>query len=120
VLVLNLPSRKFDVQTLKDIFVNFEARDDVFSSRFTNGAILYAQTTGNEPEGQVPTAVDEFLRAQSSELVFSDPSDAAPRIPEGPYFLKGKNLHQAWRLYEDELCSFVSAVVPADEDGGQE
>ncbi|PMD44122.1 amidase signature enzyme [Hyaloscypha variabilis F] len=121
VLVLNLPSRKFDVQALKDIFVNFEARDDVFSSRFINGAILYAQTTGNESEGQVmPTAVEEFLRAQSSELVFSDPSDTAPRIPEGPYFLKGKNLHQAWRLYEDELCSFVSAVVPADEGDGHD
>ncbi|KAF2240819.1 putative amidase [Trematosphaeria pertusa] len=35
-------------------------------------------------------------------------------LPSGPYFLHGSNIHQAWRLYDDELDAFVFAVIPED------
>ncbi len=34
-------------------------------------------------------------------------------LPEGPYFLSGTAVHQAWRLYADELRAFVLATVPS-------
>ena len=33
-------------------------------------------------------------------------------LPPGPYFLQSQNIHQAWRLYPDELDAFVMSVVP--------
>jgi hypothetical protein len=33
-------------------------------------------------------------------------------IPSGPYLLLGNDLHQAWRLYTDDLDAFIVSVVP--------
>jgi hypothetical protein len=37
-------------------------------------------------------------------------------IPDGPYFMLGDKLHQAWRLYPDHLDAFVSTVTSSEED----
>ncbi len=36
--------------------------------------------------------------------------------PEGPYFLLGNQLHQAWRLYPDTLDSFVTTIISSQDD----
>lgn len=33
-------------------------------------------------------------------------------LPSGPYLLSGQNLHQAWRLYPDELDAFTFGLLP--------
>lgn len=33
-------------------------------------------------------------------------------LPSGPYFLHGPNLHQAWRMYDDEFGAFTIGVIP--------
>lgn len=38
--------------------------------------------------------------------------DDIAELPSGPYFLQGPNLHQAWRLYDDELGAFTFGAVP--------
>lgn len=40
--------------------------------------------------------------------------DGFSGLPSGPYFLYGPNLHQAWRLYDDELGAFTFGIVPDD------
>lgn len=40
--------------------------------------------------------------------------DGFSELPSGPYFLYGPNLHQAWRLYDDELGAFTFGIVPDD------
>jgi hypothetical protein len=44
--------------------------------------------------------------------------DKSP-LPEGPYFLVGDSIHQAWKLYADELDSFSVAVIPQYTDTAQ-
>lgn len=46
------------------------------------------------------------LRRLSHAPVSTDP------LPEGPYFLVGNNIHQAWKMYADNLDSLTVAVVP--------
>jgi len=41
-------------------------------------------------------------------------------LPSGPYFLHGPNLHQAWRLYDDEYGAFTFGVIPDDVDQPKE
>lgn len=41
-------------------------------------------------------------------------SQGFSELPSGPYFLQGPNLHQAWRLYSDDLEAFASGVLPVD------
>jgi hypothetical protein len=33
-------------------------------------------------------------------------------LPSGPYFLSGQNLHQAWRLFPDDLDAFTVGMIP--------
>ncbi len=117
-VVFNLGTPQIDVPTLQSLFARFEAIDDVFNSDFTYGSIMLAQVTNGSQAERPPVsdAVKEYLRAKSSELLFVDPSEAGTPLPEGPYFFKNKRLHQAWRLYEDNLCSLVTAVIPAEPD----
>ncbi len=42
--------------------------------------------------------------------------DDVSTLPEGPYFVQGKELHQAWRMYTDELDAFTSAISPDGHD----
>ncbi|KAI8630793.1 hypothetical protein F5Y19DRAFT_473912 [Xylariaceae sp. FL1651] len=53
----------------------------------------------------------ELLRDKSLQLLVTDGS---LNIPEGPYFVKGHNIHQAWRLFPDHLAAFTAAVIPDD------
>ena len=39
-------------------------------------------------------------------------------VAEGPYFLVGDELHEAWRLYPDYLDSFMTTVVPDVDKSG--
>lgn len=41
-------------------------------------------------------------------------------LPSGPYFLHGPNLHQAWRLYDDEYGAFTAGIIPDDVDQPKE
>ncbi|KAH7145884.1 hypothetical protein B0J13DRAFT_584867 [Dactylonectria estremocensis] len=41
-------------------------------------------------------------------------------LPSGPYFLHGPNLHQAWRLYDDEFGAFAFGVIPDDVNQPEE
>ena len=119
-VVFNINSQALTVDLLQSIFSRFEAEDDVFSQRFTKGSVLIAQTQDGvkEPAPTIPTDLLRFLNSQSSRVVFS--SDVN-QLPEGPYFIRNGNIHQAWRLYADESRAFVTSLIPVDDnvDDGQ-
>ncbi len=41
----------------------------------------------------------------------SDPAHKHGFLPPGPYFIRGKSIHQAWKLYEDDLDAFVIPTI---------
>ncbi|KAF5611513.1 amidase [Fusarium subglutinans] len=50
-----------------------------------------------------------------ASLAFSTRSQAPEsHLPPSPYFLRDGGIHQAYRLYEDTLDSFIFGVIPLD------
>lgn len=78
---------------------------DVFTKNFAQALIL-----------QLPIQ-NIVYKGTRSQLRFGEVFEAKPDspnelLPPGPYFLCGQNIHQAWRLHEDDLDAFVISVVP--------
>ncbi|KAM5344734.1 hypothetical protein ACJ41O_010596 [Fusarium nematophilum] len=92
---------------LEGILQLFDTYDDVFTPDF--GSILVEKPGGNSSEA--------VLGSRTRQIYHVDPvtilSDMA-ELPSGPYFLHGPNLHQAWRLYDDEFGAFAVGVIPDD------
>ena len=99
---------------IEKTLARFKATDDVFTPGFVENSILVAsRNASKEPSKTIPEAVMRFLVKHSSEICFSEIEET--QIPEGPYFVRGQGLHQAWRLYPDESRAFVTAIAPADQ-----
>ncbi|OBT49057.1 hypothetical protein VE00_00202 [Pseudogymnoascus sp. WSF 3629] len=88
--------------SVEDKFKKFPASDDVFNPNFSG--LLIIQTNAKAEKFSVPVGI----KAHIQETIWDD------RIPEGPYFVKGSSVHQAWRLYPDQLNSFMAATVLDD------
>ncbi|CAF3641369.1 unnamed protein product [Fusarium graminearum] len=84
----------------------FDSADDVFVPDF--GSILVEKTGSNSSHVQDARQVYHLDLIKTLEG-FSE-------LPSGPYFLHGPNLHQAWRLYDDEFGAFTFGVIPDDSD----
>lgn len=84
----------------------FELVDDVYSKDFAETIVVV--DTDTDTLNTDPTA-----RINSSLLHYRHDSSAAS-LPSGPYFLQGSEIHQAWRVYRDELDAFIFGVVPQD------
>lgn len=102
------------LDTVRGSFDRFLRTDDVFHTRFTKNAFLLVAS----PPSIAPLTLDErvspdlveYLKSRSLTLRFLDDLD----VPEGPYFIVDRQLHQAWRLYPDHLGAFSSTVIPND------
>ncbi|WZH42973.1 amidase signature domain-containing protein [Fusarium acuminatum] len=90
---------------LEGILDLFDSYDDVFVPEF--GSILVEKTGDNSSQVR-GNARQTYHMDQVKAL------DGFSELPSGPYFLYGPNLHQAWRLYDDELGAFTFGIVPDD------
>ncbi|KAJ4251946.1 hypothetical protein NW762_011246 [Fusarium torreyae] len=93
---------------LEGILKLFDSRDDVFVPDF--GAILVEKTGDNSSQVVQGGARQIYHLDQIRTL------DGFSELPSGPYFLHGPNLHQAWRLYDDDFEAFTAGVIPDDLD----
>ncbi|PFH59838.1 hypothetical protein XA68_11787 [Ophiocordyceps unilateralis] len=97
-----------------DTLRRFQSRDDVFVPEF--GFVLVEKPGANSSSvvSVRPDRETYRLRDQSQDagLFASLAGEGLARLPSGPYFLLGPNLHQAWRLYDDTAEAFALAVVP--------
>ncbi len=115
------------VAAVRDSFAQLSKLDDVLQPGFTQDAFLLVQTrfpcgeTSHaapetrlaEQDACIPSGLADYLESKSLVLVFM----ADLPVPEGPYFVVGRQLHQAWRLYPDHLGAFATTVVPDDIHG---
>ncbi|KAL8833578.1 MAG: hypothetical protein Q9170_004193 [Blastenia crenularia] len=110
-VVVSLADAPISLRLIKNTFSRFEAEDDVFNEHFTTGGFLILQNfSKQQPSPVLPGDVTDYLNATSTTILTLDIS-----LPEGPYFVLGQRLHQAWRLYRDSLSAFATAVLPVDE-----
>jgi len=97
--------------SLAKLLEEFKREDDVFTDEFEENLehLIIRQPTddsSDQPKEPSTYSVGEtYQHLAVSELKSSD-------LPHGPYFLCGNAIHQAWRLYADNLDSFISTVIP--------
>ncbi|KAM0246544.1 hypothetical protein ACHAP5_004668 [Fusarium lateritium] len=90
---------------LEGILDLFDSYDDVFVPDF--GSILVEKTGDNSSQ----------VRGNARQIYHMDEVkalDGFSELPSGPYFLYGPNLHQAWRLYDDDFGAFTFGIIPDD------
>ncbi|KAF7536936.1 hypothetical protein G7Z17_g12951 [Cylindrodendrum hubeiense] len=85
--------------------------DDVFTPDF--GSVL-VEKPGRGNGSAVDSLEDPSARQVYHLDVIVELSDDFAELPSGPYFLHGPNLHQAWRLYDDDVGAFAFGVIPDD------
>ncbi|KAF5023188.1 hypothetical protein F66182_4742 [Fusarium sp. NRRL 66182] len=85
-------------------------RDDVFVADF--GSVLVEKP--GDSSSEVPAQPQGAGARKVYHVNRIRPLDSFADLPSGPYFLHGPNLHQAWRLYDDEFGAFTFGVVPDD------
>ncbi|KUJ23209.1 amidase signature enzyme [Mollisia scopiformis] len=89
---------------IKSRLEELNVMDDAISAPFTEHVII--KTFGNEPEYFTMEAVFDGYWLDSSDEIPCD----------GPYFLEGRTLYKAYRLYEDEYNAFVCGVVQSEKE----
>ncbi|KAJ3461300.1 hypothetical protein MRS44_009853 [Fusarium solani] len=93
---------------LEGILQLFESYDDVFNTEF--GSILVEKPGSSDNDVVNTTITGRQVYHLDQITALEDMAE----LPSGPYFLHGPNLHQAWRLYDDEFGAFTFGVVPDD------
>lgn len=96
----------------------FTSRDDVFSADFLTGII------GLQSPCESPATLEDFHDLNTSLGNWNvtsvlEVSVKDIELPPGPYFLCGKNIHQAWKLYPDDLDAFQTTVIPENTQSSQ-
>lgn len=111
-LLLSTAKGKLDAARVGRDVQQFNIIDNVYTTDFHDS--LFVQV----PHG-VELNLDEFTNdlGRSTKLEFrrvlgSKVDSVRDLLPSGPYFLQGRNLHQAWKLYDDSLGAFIQTVVP--------
>ncbi|KAJ4396444.1 hypothetical protein N0V93_000663 [Gnomoniopsis smithogilvyi] len=119
VLVLSEQELESGPEQLGKILQYYVDNDDVCEDEFTG--ILVVNPSSSGPDFAA-TADDVDLPgpdlSRFSAVYYIVPEAAVlegeNRLSSGPYFLSGPNLHQAWRLYPDELEAFTFGLIPDD------
>ncbi|KAI5461730.1 hypothetical protein BGZ63DRAFT_414396 [Mariannaea sp. PMI_226] len=100
-----------DVDTILELFDDY---DDIFTSDF-GFALVEKPNRAKSNVSQATSLEVDTLRRQIYHLEsIVGLGDSLAELPSGPYFLHGPNLHQAWRLYSDDLKAFALGVIPED------
>lgn len=115
-LVLSEQELESGPEQLGQILQYYVENDDVCDNEFTGILVVNPSSSGSE----AGLAADvRGLDLSRFSAVYHLESEAAvlegeTHMPSGPYFLSGPNLHQAWRLYPDELEAFTFGLIPDD------
>ncbi|CAD6441551.1 2b413a13-dc52-4ba4-a058-9d09563205e3 [Sclerotinia trifoliorum] len=109
-VLLPVQDAEFGAEHVKKAFEDFDRQDDVFSDDFTATLILRSDQNINIDDVAARLVESgSFRNIYSNELI----DDSLPLAP-GPYFIQGKSLHQAWKLYEDDFDAFVIPTILDD------
>ncbi|KAF5583813.1 amidase signature domain-containing protein [Fusarium pseudoanthophilum] len=88
----------------------FAEVDDVYSPSFSHTAVIRCSSERGFME-----VLQKFEASGHFSAVYHvPPSSSQGCLPAGPYFLYEGGIHQAYRLYEDTLDSFIFGVIPDD------
>lgn len=86
--------------------------DDVCSRDFFQSLVVQVPSNVDLPQEDIHIELGQLINPKIPSVFVSKTESSADLLPSGPYFLEGKNIHQAWKLYDDSLGAFIQTVVP--------
>jgi hypothetical protein len=96
-------------EKLAETLQYYVSHDDVCNLEFT--AILVMKPSGSGGE-RTMIAIEPSIAPVYHLRTEFEATENVAELPSGPYFLSGSNLHQAWRLYPDDLDAFTVGMIP--------
>ncbi|KAI1366286.1 putative amidase [Xylaria arbuscula] len=107
-VLLTIQHAGFGLAQAQKALEDFIRQDDVFNEDFCSTAILQPR------EDMDIVGVTARLTGSSpfQNIYTHKPAPDRNPLPSGPYFIRGKSIHQAWKLYEDDLDAFVIPTIP--------
>ena len=110
----DLPER-ISVEHIESALTRFHEIDDVYCPEFAaQGTLILVHLSPNTPT--LDDQVGAYIESSFKGKYIYQKAENKEDWKAGPYFLKEGQLHQAWRLYVDELETFVSAIIPSESD----
>lgn len=118
-----ISTEELNSPNLDDFLKGLELFDDVYSSEFAFALVEKpgANETAKRAVGTKRASVSG-KQTYTVRVTESQPDGASAKsspfsnLPTGPYILHGKELHQAYRIYEDELGAFSAGIVSEKHD----
>ncbi|KAK8145397.1 hypothetical protein G3M48_004481 [Beauveria asiatica] len=112
-----ISTEELNSPNLDDFLKGLELFDDVYSSEFAFA--LVEKPSANETSRARRPSVKHTYTVQVTDRrpnAGAKAASALSTLPTGPYILHGKELHQAYRIYEDELRAFSAGIVSEKHD----
>ncbi|PSN61916.1 hypothetical protein BS50DRAFT_592169 [Corynespora cassiicola Philippines] len=95
--VILLAYKSNSLALIKDLIDYLNNEDDVFSIPFTRSGYIIIKT--KHLNAIIRPEVIDYFKKDGTELLLMN-----TELPAGPYFIRGRFLHQAWRLFPDKVC----------------
>ncbi|OAA35140.1 Amidase signature domain protein [Beauveria brongniartii RCEF 3172] len=113
-----ISTEELNSPNLDDFLKGLELFDDVYSSEFAFALVEKPGANETSRARRSPVAGKHTYTVQvtDSRPNAGAKASALSTLPTGPYILHGKELHQAYRIYEDELCAFSAGIVSEKHD----
>ena len=109
-VLLSVQDAVFSSEHAQKALDDFSHRDDVFSDDFSSTLILQSIKDIN-----IGDTIAKLAGSRIFESIYTKESTSeSVSLPPGPYFIHGKSIHQAWKLYEDDLDAFVVPTITDD------
>lgn len=115
-IVLSTSTGNLDVGHIPELLQTFSRVDDVYSAAFHDSLVIQTAPGTNLDLTGLRTRIgnDDSVKSMFRRILGSYATNVTKLLPSGPYFLQGQNIHQAWRLYPDDLQAFIQTVIPDD------
>lgn len=94
------------MESIEHLLQELDKTDDVYTPSFGTSIVV--------PDSDRSADFIQSLRKSNSfkQILRVNLKDGISNLPQGPYFLDGTSLHQAWRLYFDDLETFIIPAIP--------
>ncbi|KAF5575341.1 amidase signature domain-containing protein [Fusarium pseudocircinatum] len=110
VVLLPIDNSPSSVNDALQLINRFADVDDVYSPSFARTAVIRSSS-----ERGLNEVLKKFEASGHFYAVYHvSPGSSQGYLPPGPYFLCDGGIHQAYRLYDDTLDSFIFGVIPDD------
>lgn len=107
------------VDVVKKVEALMESDDVLCEDFLSETIVLPDKASGNSFSSNVKTRLQTSAGTWKIKNVLPLSESCNIRLPSGPYFILGFTLHQAWLLYDDYLDTFITTIVPDDNQPGR-